>query len=165
MKLDEAMDFNLRGIVCVIDTSKGTTSLVKSAALRGFCGMTCNEMERLIRDADVPYDPPKPQLEKDLATLLIRWAHPKISDVELEQALGHRRAKSRKRHDNVLDETNSSTVEGMAREDDVAMVKETVAKVASQALLSVAKGVATMEVAPAADPAASSSAASSSKDG
>ena len=83
------------GIRLVITDNKVYT-IVKACALTGLDGWTCAEMKDLVRYFDVPCDGGIPTLEKDLATLLIKYLLPGIDEVKFAELMGLRSFKNKK---------------------------------------------------------------------
>ena len=127
LKIDDESPSEFRGIALVLDTRAGPVPILQSAAQQGFSQLTVVEMGKMVRDLEVPYEPPKPSSERDLAALLIRWVFPKIGEETLKEYLAKRGAR-RPTHDHILDDSNATAVEGMLRPDDADAAKKTVVK-------------------------------------
>jgi hypothetical protein len=68
------------GLVCQVRADdKGT--LLSTAAYTGFKSLTVPFMKKLVDDFAIPYAPPKPTTERDLATLCVSWVLPELSEV------------------------------------------------------------------------------------
>lgn len=118
---------DLQGIVLRFLTSPGLVPCHVIAARHGFRGMTVEEMKMLANAAEAWGPGRKPTLEKEIATVLIRWALPDVTDSDLEVYLSKRGAKDC-RHATVLDNDNIKAAEGFLQEDDLADVKRGVAR-------------------------------------
>lgn len=113
-------------IVLLLDEEKGKEPLVRHVARSGFRGLTVTLMDKLLKLAEVDYQPPKPTTEKALAELLVDWQFPKNTPAETEAMVAQRGAKEKVRHDTILSEQNVHVVEGVVDEDDMPVVKAAV---------------------------------------
>jgi len=101
--------------------------LLKAAARNAFGNLTVAEMSRLVQDEAVPYEGSRPTLEKDLTKLLVTWALPDLSPVELDKIMKLRTFRAPRVIESVLTPENAEAVDGLLVEDDAAALKASVA--------------------------------------
>ena len=118
------------GIVLTVPVSAGRLPVTTLAAKNGFATMTCEDMKSFITIAKVPVRGKRPTLEKDLATLLIQWAIPGVTQEELQSYLACRGKKATCEHSTVLSEENVDVAEGCLRTEDAHETEEIVKKAA-----------------------------------
>ena len=130
LQLTKDTPADLRGIVLVTPKKIKPEPLLKSAARRGFCRLTVHHMSALVEDAEVPFKGRRPDRERDLAELLVRWQFPDVSGRGLEEFLKHRSMKAPQAHPTILCEENVQAVEGILHDDELDVAKQTVVKCA-----------------------------------